>query len=124
VRPEGFKSMKISSDTIGNRIRDLPTYSAVHQPAAPPRTPRLQVIHSKCFRVVGNHPRHTSVSHMHHNTVNNEPIRDIHRLTAKFFAHCPSHANPLVKQTGNCTLAELTNMYRKYKHKRTKHILL
>jgi len=30
-------SMKNSSDTIGNRTRDLPACSAVPQPAAPPR---------------------------------------------------------------------------------------
>ena len=29
--------MKNSNDTIGNRTRDLPTCSAVHQPTAPPR---------------------------------------------------------------------------------------
>ena len=29
--------MKNSSDTIGNRIRDLPSCSAVPQPTAPPR---------------------------------------------------------------------------------------
>jgi hypothetical protein len=29
-------SMKNSSDTIGNRIRDLPACSAVSQPTAPP----------------------------------------------------------------------------------------
>ena len=33
--------MKNSNDTIGNRTRDLPTCSAVPQPAAPPRTPLL-----------------------------------------------------------------------------------
>ena len=31
--------MKISSDTIGNRTRDLPTCSAVPQPTAPTRAP-------------------------------------------------------------------------------------
>jgi len=31
--------MKKSSDTIGNRTRDLPAYSAVPQPTAPPRAP-------------------------------------------------------------------------------------
>ena len=31
-------SMKNSSDTTGNRTRDLPTCSAVPQPTAPPRT--------------------------------------------------------------------------------------
>ena len=30
-------SMKNSNDTIGNRIRDLPTWSAVPQPTALPR---------------------------------------------------------------------------------------
>jgi hypothetical protein len=54
-----------------------------------------------------------------------QPIRVlIHHLTDKFFAHCPSHPNPLVQQTGNYTLADLTKVYKKYKHKRTKHILL
>ena len=48
----------------------------------------------------------------------------IHWLTAKFFAHCPSHLNPLVSQIGNYTLADLTNMYRKYKHIQPKHVLL
>jgi hypothetical protein len=36
VWPEGLP-MKNSSDTIGNRTRDLPTCSAVPQPMAPPR---------------------------------------------------------------------------------------
>jgi len=34
-------SMKISNATIGNRIRDLPAYSAVPQPTAPPLAPIL-----------------------------------------------------------------------------------
>ena len=33
-------SMKNSSDTIGNRNRDLPACSAVPQPTAPPRAPK------------------------------------------------------------------------------------
>jgi len=36
----------------------------------------------------------------------------------------PSHPKLLVQQIVNYTLADLTNMYRKYNHKRTKHILL
>jgi hypothetical protein len=32
---------KKSSDTVGNRIRDLPACSAVPQPTAPPRVPSL-----------------------------------------------------------------------------------
>jgi hypothetical protein len=35
----GIKSLKNSSDPIGNRTRDLPACSAVPQPTAPPRTP-------------------------------------------------------------------------------------
>jgi hypothetical protein len=31
--------MKNSSDTIGNRILDLPAFSTVPEPTAPPRTP-------------------------------------------------------------------------------------
>jgi hypothetical protein len=33
--------MKNSSDSNGNRTRDLPTCSAVPQPTAPPRTPYI-----------------------------------------------------------------------------------
>ena len=35
VRPERIISMKNSHDNIGNRTRDLPTFSAVPQPTAP-----------------------------------------------------------------------------------------
>ena len=34
-----IKSLKNSSDSMGNRTRDLPVCSAVPQPTAPPRTP-------------------------------------------------------------------------------------
>ena len=48
-RPQGHSaagrimSMKNSSDTIGNRTRDLPICSAVSQPTAPPRGPGYRV---------------------------------------------------------------------------------
>ena len=81
----------------------------------------LQVIQSACLRVIGNHPRRTLTSHPH-NSLNIKPITVlIHRLTDKFFAHCPSYTNPPVQQTGNYTLADLTNLYKKYKRKHTKH---
>ena len=35
--------MKNSNDTIGNRTRDLPAFSAVPQPTAPPRAPCVPV---------------------------------------------------------------------------------
>ena len=40
-------SMRNSNDTIGNRNRDLPAYSAVPQPAAPPGTPLLRELKNK-----------------------------------------------------------------------------
>jgi hypothetical protein len=36
-------SMKNSNNTIGNRTRDFPACSAVPQPTAPPRAPRVYV---------------------------------------------------------------------------------
>ena len=36
--------MKKSDDTIGNRTRDLPTSSAVPQPTALPRVPRIREV--------------------------------------------------------------------------------
>ena len=36
--------MNNSSDTIWNRTRDLPAYSAVPQPTAPPRLPKSAYI--------------------------------------------------------------------------------
>ena len=44
-------SVKNSNDTIGNRTRDLPTCSAVRQPNAPRRTPRLLHTGSKVVKV-------------------------------------------------------------------------
>jgi len=41
--------MRNSSDTIGNRTRDLPTCSAVPQPIAPPRAPRWSVVMIQIF---------------------------------------------------------------------------
>jgi len=46
-------------------------------------------------------------------------LTSIHRITDKFFAHCPLHPNPLIQQIGNYTLAELTYLYKKYKYKLT-----
>jgi hypothetical protein len=78
-----------------------------------PQTPLYPV---KCLRVIGNHPRRTPTSHLN-NSLKIEPIPFlIHRLTDKFFAHCPSHPKPPVQQVRNYTLADRTNLYRKYKH--------
>jgi len=40
-------SIKNSSDTIGNRTRDLATCSAVPQPTAPPRAPEYDGVFHK-----------------------------------------------------------------------------
>jgi hypothetical protein len=48
------------------------------------------------LRVTGNCPSGTLISPLH-DTLNIEPIQNfIHGLTAKCFATCPSHPNPLV----------------------------
>ena len=53
------------------------------------------------------------------------PINDfIYHLTDKFFGSCPAHPNPLIRSIGNYSLADLHRQYKKYIHKRPKHILL
>jgi len=54
-----------------------------------------------------------------------EPIHEfIYRLTGKFYHNCSTHPNPLVCQIGNYTSLGLHVQYRKYIHKRIKHLLL
>jgi hypothetical protein len=43
VQPERLYQIKYCSDTIKNRTRDLPTYSAVSHPTAPKRAPHNEV---------------------------------------------------------------------------------
>jgi len=84
----------------------------------------LQLLQSKCLRVIGNYPRCYPIPHLH-STLNLEPIHEfIYRVTDKFFHNCSTHPNPLVCQIGNYTLPDLHKQYRKYIHKRTKHLLL
>lgn len=84
----------------------------------------LQVAQNKCLRVIGNFPRATPI-HILHQTLNILPMQEyIHNLTSTFFTKCISHSNPLIKEIGNYTLTELTHTYKKYKHKRIKHLLL
>ena len=44
--------LKNSSDTIGNRIRDLPAGSAVPQPTAAPRAPSMLVRYIKLLAIL------------------------------------------------------------------------
>ena len=65
------------------------------------------------------HPHTTSSYHL-----KVTPIRDfIYHLTANFFDRCPAHPNPLVRSIANYSLADLHHQYKKYIHKRPKHIL-
>ena len=85
---------------------------------------RLQVSQSKCLRVIGNYPRNTPIPLLHA-TLNTPPIQEfIYLLTDKFFNRCPTHPNLLISSIGNYSLADLHCHYKKYKHKRSKHILL
>ena len=60
-----------------------------------------------------------------HTTLNITPISDfIYHLTDKFFGSCPAHPNPLIRSIGNYSLADFHRRYKKYIHKRPKHILL
>jgi len=68
-------SMKNSSDTIGNRNRNLPACSTVPQPTAPPRAPQrgvsctINTEHSvgkrtrNVVRLVGEHEWHCAVGY-------------------------------------------------------------
>ena len=85
---------------------------------------RLQILQSKCLRVIGNSPRRTPISRLRA-TLNIAPIRDfIYHLTDNFFGSCPAQPNSLVRSIGNYTGADLHRQYKKYIHKGPKHLLL
>ena len=51
----------------------------------------LQILQSKCLRVIGNYPRCTPIPRLH-TTLNVAPIHDfIYHLTDNFFGSCPAH---------------------------------
>ena len=108
-------------------IRPILTYAApVWSNTSNTNYRHLQTLQSKCLRVIGNYPRRTPIPLLHSN-LNIEHIRVhefIYRLSEKFFLHCSTHQNPLVRQIGDYTMSDLQQQYKKYLHKRTKHILL
>jgi hypothetical protein len=67
-RPQGHSaagrimSMKNSHDTIWNRTRDLPGYSAVPQPTAPPGVPYTVYTFIKIFRLLS--PLMSAIPHL------------------------------------------------------------
>jgi len=106
-------------------IRPILTYAApVLSNTSSSNYRHLQLLQSKCLRVIGNYPRRTPITHLH-SALNLEPIQEfIYHLTDKFFYNCSTHPNPFVRQVGNYTLPDLHKQYRKYIHKQTKHLLL
>jgi len=106
-------------------IRPVLTYTApVWSNTSSSNYRQLQILQSKCLQVIGNYPRSTPIINLH-TALNLEPIHEfIYRLTEKCFYSCLAHPNPLVREIGNYTLPDLHRQYRKYIHKRTKHLLL
>jgi len=84
----------------------------------------VQILQSKCVRVIGDYPRRTSIHYLH-STLSLEYIHTfIYRLTEKYFQQFTTHSNPLVSHIGIYSVHELLAKYRKYTHKRTQHLLL
>ena len=106
-------------------IRPILTYAApVWSNTSLSNYRHLQILQSKCLRVIGNYSSRTPISHLH-SALNLEPVHEfIYRVSEKFFHTCSTHPNPLVRQIGNYTLSDLQQQYKKYIHKRTKHLLL
>ena len=84
----------------------------------------LQTVQNKCLRVISNSPRDTPILLLHTNLGVDLIQTYIRHLAARFYAQCQHHPNPLIGNTGNYTIPELAALYRRYKHKRPKHILL
>jgi len=106
-------------------IRPILTYAApVWSNTSNTNYHHLQTLQSKCLRVIGNYPKRTPI-HLLHSSLHIEPLYEfIYRLSEKFFHHCSIHHSPLVRQIGDYTIVDLQHRYKKYIHKRTKHLLL
>jgi len=106
-------------------IRAVLTYAAhVWSNTSTSNYRRLQILQSKCLRVIENYPRRTPIPRLH-SALNVAHFHDfIYHLTDNFFSRCPAHPNPLGRSIGNYTLAHLHRQYQKYMHKRPKHLLL
>jgi len=77
-------------------IRSLLTYATpIWSTTSSSNYRRLQILQSKCLRVIGNYPRRTPIPRLH-SILHVTPIRDfIYHLTTNFFDSCPAHPNPL-----------------------------
>ena len=98
-------------------IRSVLTYAApVWSNTSSYNYRRLQILQSKCLRVIGNFPRRNPIPRLHA-ALNAIPIRDfIYHLTANFFDRCTPHPNPLVRSIGNYsgTSANEDNSFRNH----------
>jgi hypothetical protein len=84
----------------------------------------LQTVQNKCLRVISNSPLNTPIPLLH-NTLGVDFLQTcVRHLAARFYAQCRHHPNPLIGDIGNYSLHDLIDMYRRYKHKRPKHMLL
>jgi hypothetical protein len=106
-------------------IRSVLTYAApVWSNTSSSNCRRLQILQSKCLRVIGNYPRRTPIPLLH-TALNVAPIRDfIYHSTDNIFGRCPAHPKPLVRSIENYILADLHRQYKKYINKWLKHLLL
>jgi len=106
-------------------IRSILTYAApIWISTSVSNYRRLQVLQSKCLRVIGHLPKRTPIPQLH-TICNTLPIHEhVRHMTAHFFDNSSNHTNLLIRDNGNYSLCDLHWQYKKYIHKRTKHILL
>ena len=106
-------------------LRAMITYAApVWSSTSQTNLHHLQVFQSKFLRIIGDLPRKTPIPTLH-TLLHSAPIKSfIYKLTDCFFIRCSNHPNLLIRHIGNYSLAEFLHQYPKYRHKRTKHILL
>lgn len=85
---------------------------------------RLQRVQTHCLRIILNKPRYTRIKTMH-DILNYPYIEEtIKDNTRKFFNTCSRSTDVNINQVGNYDYQSLRHRYKKYKHRRIKHILL
>jgi hypothetical protein len=88
-------------------IHPILTYAAPVWSNSSSSNCHLQLLQSKCIRVIGNYPRRTPIPHLR-SSLNLTPIQEfIYRPTEKIFHNSSTNLNPLVRQIGNYTLPDL-----------------
>jgi hypothetical protein len=101
-------SMKNFNDAIGNRIHDVPTCSALPQPTAPPRAPRLwgtasnsntevlQRYQNKVLRAIVNALWHIPNKILHTHLKVSTVREEITKFSVKYRDKITTHPNELV----------------------------